>query len=393
MPCLYSWREQLPRLCATSSSLPRRGTSEQHRSSILAENDTPPASPELSAAIIDRAFGAENRARIIDTYFGGRGTPTAADAWQNVYRLLLWIDGTTGLAHCYESDKSQPGRNWYARSLAFHGWTSSELGVTALKLGDEIDYLFRRATEDLATVALHRRDALMRIAASQRGPYAGRQFPEPGEDPELLRLLSQALEPYLAQQPPPGVWRALIQRLRQYMAHENKRKNLVGEGFEDVLASVIGRVSQHHATAVFVRRWLDEVPGFHPMPRGGKRKKVDLALVQRDQRRTLITAKWSVRADREEQFKTDYDDYIRAEAFNSQFDYVFVTNEFDPARLKRACERLERNAPMFTHVVHINTDGLLAAYGAAPERSAASVVEHIERGRLISLSQWLALLD
>jgi hypothetical protein len=100
-----------------------------------------------------------------------------------------------------------------------------------------------------------------------------------------------------------------------------------------------------------------------------------------------------MRADREEQFKTDYDDYIRAEAFNSQFDYVLVTNEFDPARLKRACERLERNAPMFTHVVHINTDGLLAAYGAAPERSAASVVEHIQRGRLISLSQWLALLD
>lgn len=264
--------------------------------------------------------------------------------------------------------------------------------MTTLKLGDEIDYLFRRATEDLAAVALRRRDAVMRIAERQREPYAGRQFPEPGTDPELLSLLSEALEPYLAEQPPPEVWGTLIQRLRQHMAHENKRKNLVGEGFEDVLASVIGRVSQRRGAAVFVRRWLDEVPGFHPMPRGGKRKKVDLALVQ-GKRRTLVTAKWSVRADREEQFKTDYDDYIRAEAFNSQFDYVLVTNEFDPARLKRACERLERNAPMFTHVVHINTAGLLAAYGATPERSAASVVEHIRRGSLISLSQWLDLLN
>src|ERR1017187_5453456 len=129
------------------------------------------------------------------------------------------------------------------------------------------------------------------------------------------------------------------------------------------------------------------------MPRGGKRKKVALALVQQEQRRTLITAKWSIQADREEQFKTDYEDYIRAEAFNRQFDYVLVTNEFDPARLRRACERLERNAPMFTHVVHIDTDGLMAAYGAAPERSAANVFEHIRNGRLIGLSQWLALLD
>ena len=177
------------------------------------------------------------------------------------------------------------------------------------------------------------------------------------------------------------------------MTHENKRKNLVGEGFEDVLASVIRRISQKREISVYVRRWLDELPGFHRMALGGKRKKVDLALLQGNQQRTLITAKWSIRADREEQFKTDYDDYIRVEAFSKQFDYVLITNEFDPARLKRACERLERNAPMFTHVVHINTSELIATYGAEPERSAASVVEYIKSGRLISLSQWLALLD
>jgi hypothetical protein len=237
---------------------------------------------------------------------------------------LLWIDATTGLAHCYESDKSQPGRNWYARSLAFHDWLSTGLGAAPDKLVDEIDILFRRATEDLAAAVIRRRDAMMRSAERQRKPYAGRQFPEPGEDPELISLMSHALEPYFANQPPPDVWRALIQRVRQYMTQENKRKNLVGEGFEDVLASVIGRVSGEEEITVFVRRWLDEVPGFNPMPSGGKRKKVDLALVQKNQRHTLITAKWSIRADREEQFKTDYDDYIRAEALNRQFDYVLV---------------------------------------------------------------------
>src|ERR1039458_8768111 len=176
IPASRQCRARTPRACGS------RGPARRHRrcryaeqansigSKILAENDTPPVSPELSVAIIDNAFGAENRARIIDTYFAGRGTPTAADAWQNVYRLLLWIDATTGLAHCYESDKSQPGRNWYARSLAFHAWASSELGVTTLKLADEIDYLFRRATEDLAAVAIRRRDAVMRIAERQREP-------------------------------------------------------------------------------------------------------------------------------------------------------------------------------------------------------------------------------
>ena len=183
----------------------------------------------------------------------------------------------------------------------------------------------------------------------------------------------------------------LVQRVQQHMTQENKRKNLVGEGFEDVMSSVIEQSCTTSNTAVFVRRRLGELPGFQPVRRGEKPKVVDLAVVQNNRQRTLITAKWSIRADREEQFKTDYDDYIKAESDNRQFDYVLVTNEFDPARLKRACERLERNAPMFTHVVHINTDALLATYGTEPERSAADVVKHIEQGRLISLTTWLSL--
>jgi hypothetical protein len=220
--------------------------------------------------------------------------------------------------------------------LAFHDWISSALGVTPLKLGDEIDYLFRRATEDLATVALRRRDAIVRIAERQREPYADRQFPEPGEDRELLLLLSEALRPYLARRPPPDVWRALIQRLRQHMTHENKRKNLVGEGFEDVLASVIGRVSQkEESDRTTCGAGSMRCPAFIRCREEASGRRWIWPVVHQDRGRTLITAKWSIRADREEQFKTDYDDYIRAEAFNRQFDYVLVTNEFDPARLKR----------------------------------------------------------
>lgn len=342
--------------------------------------------------MISNAFGAENRTRLISHYFAEQGNPAETDAWQHVYRLLLWIDRTTGLAHCYESDKSQPGRRWYGRSLAFHDWVASGLDVLPSALASEIDYLFRRATEDLATAALRGHDAIVRAALRQREPYEGRGFPEPGEDPELLAILRETLAPYLAMQPPTDVWQMLVQRVQQHMTQENKRKNLVGEGFEDVLASIVRLSRVNDDTEVFVRRRLGDLPGFHTVRRGEKPKVVDLAVVHGNKQRTLITAKWSVRADREEQFKTDYDDYIKAESFNQQFSYLLITNEFDPARLKRACERLERNAPMLTHVVHINTDALLATYGTNPERSAADVVKHIEQGRLISLAEWLSLI-
>jgi hypothetical protein len=81
------------------------------------------------ARIISRAFGAENRARLLERYFADIRSIDAKDAWLHVYRLLLWIDPTTSLTHCYESDKAQPGRPWYGRSLAFHNWLSNALSI------------------------------------------------------------------------------------------------------------------------------------------------------------------------------------------------------------------------------------------------------------------------
>ncbi|MEY2548085.1 MAG: hypothetical protein QOD64_667, partial [Verrucomicrobiota bacterium] len=76
--------------------------------------------PESGPAkeVVDRAFGANNRARLLARYFENAGLISPENAWQHIYRLLLWIDRTTALAHCYESDKAQPGRPWYGRSLA-----------------------------------------------------------------------------------------------------------------------------------------------------------------------------------------------------------------------------------------------------------------------------------
>lgn len=355
---------------------------------------------KASAEAVERAFGSDNRNRLIDRYFEapGRDGIDPATAWQHVYRLLLWSDPTTGLAHCYESDKSQPGKPWYARSLAFHDWICSALDVEPAGLAQEIDWLFIEACADLTAAILRREGRLVQVAARQRQGYEGRGFPEPGADPELAAIIKQELEPYLASEPPEDSWHVLTQKVRQFLAVQNKRKNLVGEGFEDVLAQVVRRACDLPDQDVRMRSPLYEIPGFNRARQGGKENKVDLAIV-RPSMRTIVTAKWSVRADREKQFPAEYEEYCNAESENKKFQYVFVTNEFDPARLMRACDVISRNNLMFDHVVHINTDAVQAAYGELAQgtgRSADSrkrVIEHIENNRLISLNQWLTLLS
>lgn len=340
------------------------------------------------------AFGAANRSRLIDLYFSdaASGPITPEAAWKHIYKLLLWTDQTTGLAHCYESDKCQPGKPWYARSLAFHDWLSGELGSAPSDVAKDLDWLFLRATADLAAVIVRRAARTAEAAAKQRRPYSGRGFPKPGEDAELAALVKSVLGEPIATSVPEETWQLLVQRIRQYLALENKRKNLVGEGFEDVLSHTLQRSIGDSSVAIRTRSLLHDLPGFSRSRQGEKPNKVDLAVIRRS-KRTLVTAKWSVRADREKQFLADFGDYVTAESAGQPFEYVFVTNEFDPARLMRACDKLAANAPMFSHVVHLNTDALKATYGATIDPTMLRVIELIDKQRLIGLAQWIRTLS
>lgn len=329
---------------------------------------------------------------MLGEYFRAAEPVTLANAWEHVYRLLLWIDRTTGLAHCYESDKAQPGRPWYGRSLAFHDWVARSLRVEPIELGAGIDWLFKRATERLATLLDRQQKLRVQQAAKQRAPYADRIFPEPGQNPLLEGILLQGLGPYMSA-PPSDEMRRLVQRIQAYFGEENKRKNLVGEGFEDVLSALIRHAPGLEDLIVSTRPALHLLPGFRRPPVNEKPRKVDLALIGAGGRRTLVSAKWSVRADREEQFGVDFETYSRLEDAGEDFDFVLVTNEFDPARLVAACERRRPNGALFSSVVHVNADGPLAAYGDNPRRSAAQVLQHIAAGRLISLESWLTSLS
>lgn len=340
----------------------------------------------------DRAFGAESRLQLLDEYFSVNGSVTPANAWQHVYRLLLWTDRTTGLAHCYESDKAQPGRMWYERSLAFHDWLAKSLGVAPHDVSAQVDWLFRRGTERLASLIASQEEVRSARAASQRLPYAGRGFPEPGEDPVLEALIREVLSEWLTHVPV-EVMRQLTARIRTYFGQENKRKNLVGEGFEDVLVALLRRAAGSASLTVTARPLLHEIEGFRAPPGKEKARRVDLAIVDSKRHRTLVSAKWSIRADREEQFGVDFDTYARLEDAGRDFDFVLITNEFDAARLTAACDRRTQNAALFTAVVHVNPLGARAAYGAQLRGSAVRLAELVESGRLVSLENWLSALS
>lgn len=355
---------------------------------------TPPAErgdsvPEPAQQAVLRAFGADNRAQLLARYFSHAGEVTTGNSWQHVYRLLLWIDRTTALAHCYESDKAQPGRAWYARSLAFHSWVSNALNASPATLGEHVDWLFREAVKDLAKGVLAARTAAY---AAQRMPYQGQGFPEPGDDPGLTGIIKESLAKWMRNEPPEEEYRNLTRRITAYMTQENKRRNLVGEGFEDVVAAVVRRLRFSNTFEIRNRSLLHDLPGFHPPSPNEKPKRVDLALLRGNQR-ILVSAKWSIRADREEQFHSDFEAYARLESAGRDFHYTLITNEFDAARLKAACERRRQNAPLFTHVVHINPTAVLAAYGDADRGSADMVRAHVNSGRLMSLQSWLEFLE
>jgi hypothetical protein len=343
---------------------------------------------------IKAAFGAENRARLINMYFKDVDTVSATNAWKHIYKLLLWIDRTTGLAHCYESDKCQPGKHWYPRSLAFHDWVSNEIGVTNVNLSDSLDWLFNKATLDLSQYILHSQERVVEKAKQQMHPFADKTFPVPGEDPELIHIVNDVLSPFFSGSPPDDAWRQLVQRVRQHVALENKRKNLVGEGFEDVLAITLGKVLSPSRWTISPRIALQEIPGFINEQKGEKVNKVDVVAISgAAAKRILITVKWSIRADREKQFPAEFASYVKAKSDKNPFDYVLVTNEFDPARLLRACEMTAANHFMFTDVVHICPEGLRAAYGKDCDNSMKAVVDLIDAKRLIGLDKWITKMN
>lgn len=345
------------------------------------------------ANLLQSPFGAESRQYLLERYFETAPAFGPVDAWKHVYRLLMWIDHTTSLAHCYESDKSQPGRHWYDRSMAFHAWLSNELGVPPGDLHEELDYLFKGVIE-IATVSRARTEGKRRKAAEKQRAGFSPDLPEPTGDPGLIRRVSRILADFYGSSPSEAVIAEVIAAVTWTANQENKRKNLLGEGFEDTLAEVIGRCTDRDDLTIYNRRLLHELPGFREPRKGEKARAVDLATVSNIMgSRSLATVKWSVRADREEQFTIDLDTYSRLEGEGEPFDFVFLTNEFDAARLVAACTRRHGHRLMFDAVVHMCPEALVAVHSLKPRDKAVDLLRLIEEGRLMGLGQWITTLS
>jgi hypothetical protein len=186
--------------------------------------------------------------------------------------------------------------------------------------------------------------------------------------------------------------RDVLRRVRAYIASENKRKNLLGRGFEDVLHGILGRLEGGAPPRMNTQMPIEEIPGFRAPRSGEKTEKVDLWVGPANGRRIHISAKWSVRADREKQMRSDFQTYVNCNATSDPFEYVWVTNEFDPARLVANATATAYNAPLFSAVVHVNPsavwlvhqldDGLLRG-------TRAKLKEQLAARRIVGLGDWL----
>ncbi|MGC5322405.1 hypothetical protein ACPXB5_27155 [Micromonospora arida] len=337
----------------------------------------------------DIPLGHANRMRLVEQFLSSRYPVTPEGAWRNIYRLLLWIDPSSGLASCYESDKCQPGRPWYAKSLAFHMWLARELGVPPRDLGSEIDVLFSWTMP----YAMSKQDPSRTTSGPQGRSNRFEAAPFPGEDTRLIDFVSRELEPWLRSSLPEGHLRALTASIRLRINYERKRSVLLGEGFQDVLGAILRGIPKiRQSYDVRIRSLPHDLPGFVPekQPRG--ERVVDLALVGKPNGNpTIVACAWSLRADREIRFLDDLTALSSLQAGGQPLNYVLLTNEFDPSRLAAVCERTFEGRPLFHAVIHINPSALLAAYGhpSQPRGSTARAKAYITDGRIRSLEAWL----
>ena len=101
----------------------------------------------------------------------------------------------------------------------------------------------------------------------------------------------------------------------------------------------------------------------------------------------LSTVKWSLRHDRQKQLSDELDCYVQLLSQDGFPEYVLVTNEYDPGRLKNSSHLSSRGKTVDV-IYHINPALLVEVLSDVPS-SAAEVQELIDTGRLRSLEAFL----
>ncbi len=322
-------------------------------------------------------FGQQSRVQILKQHLSEGSPITAENAWQFIYQELLWIDGSTGLAHLYESDKAQPGRPWYNRTVVFTDMLCERFGsITKEDLKDKIDRLFRAVMQKVIDEETKTPDEveLVKLVASQESLL---EYPQelieaavestqetPLEsyvpDAELVERFAVYIVDELHTQRSVAEQHAhhLVNQARHYFTIERKRQNVLGEGFEDLLELLMLRVSRVPKEFISIRKRANKLPGFERNTTRERIEAPDLALVRNNRTEILGSVKWSLRHDRQKQLSDELDCYVDLLSQDTFPRYILVTNEYDPGRLVNT-DGLNRRGQRIDRIYHINLELLL----------------------------------
>jgi hypothetical protein len=292
--------------------------------------------------------------RVLEEYFADAGEVSEANAWEHVYHCLLWMNLDAGLAHIYDSNHMQKGGIFHGRAVRFTELLCERWGIGRQELANRIDYLFRGCIAELRR----------------------RHDPSFEADPELESELMAAIETLLRGEGIPDERaKALARQIeglsRDFFTVGNKRKNALGEGFEDLLLILLGRAANIPAAKLALRTPVSKLPGFRRAPalkKGESREREprpDLALTDGGITHVIVTAKWSMRQDRETQFQAEYTSYQMNKVQPTELRFALITNEFDLARLKNVARAMPGGAGgyIFHNIYHIAPDLLRETHG------------------------------
>ena len=178
--------------------------------------------------------------------------------------------------------------------------------------------------------------------------------------------------------------RDIVDRAQFHLRFGSNRQNVLGEGFEDLLRLLAVRVAGVPAEKIILRKKANELPGFQGVPEQVRRiESPDIVIVEGDRTALLSTVKWSLRHDRQKQLSDELDCYVQLLSQDGFPEFVLVTNEYDPGRLKNS-SNLSSRGKTVDRIYHINPELLVEVLSDVPS-SAAEVRELINADRLRSL--------
>lgn len=326
----------------------------------------------------DTPFGQMTRMRVLEQYFAQAGEVNDQNAWEHVYRCLLWMNLDAGLVHIYDSNHMQPGGSYHSRAVRFTGLLCDHWKTTTKELPGQIDALFKGCVAEL----------------KRREAEAGEAIDEKTESTLIAAIEAELQREGIAEPRALAMARRIEGLSRDFFTIGNKRKNALGEGFEDLLLILLQRVSRIPMDKLKLRTPVSKMPGFRRAPppeKGEKRKREphpDIAIVEDGITHVITTAKWSMRQDRETQFQSEYSAFQMNKVQPTELTYTLITNEFDIARLKNVARAMPGGAGgyIFHAVYHVCLPLLRETHGARFKE----IEPWVGTGKLKSLSDFLS---